>query len=72
MKVFTDFCSDFRATARKEPQALVKHLPFLCWLLNTEQALRTQLHHGPESKWNKVRQKTFCDWGFKVVPRDYT
>lgn len=29
-----------------------------------------QLHHSPELKWNKVRQKTSCDWGFKVVASD--
>lgn len=36
------------------------------------QVLLVQLHHGPDSKWNGTGQKTFCDWEFKVIPRDYT
>lgn len=51
-------------------QVLVNYWTFLRWLLNREGTLYVQLHRSPELKWNKVRQKTSCDWGFKVVPSD--
>lgn len=51
-------------------QVLVNYWTFLCWLLNRERALHVQLHHSLELKWSKARQKTSCDWGFKVVHGD--
>lgn len=49
-------------------QVLVNYWTLWCWLLNREGALHAQLHHSPELKWNKVRQKTSCDWGSRLYP----
>lgn len=49
-------------------QVLVNYWPFLCWLLNREGiACATTPWFGAEME---QRQKTSCDWGFKVVPSD--